>query len=74
MATKGACLSVSFFRWGSLIPLKVIFQGLGGLLKSKLALYLWVFSKVGLMYHFQNRLDILAQAILDNFHHLSKLY
>jgi hypothetical protein len=25
------------------------------------------------MYHFQNRLDKLAQAILDNFHHLSKL-
>ena len=29
-------MSVSFFRWGSLIPLKVTFQGLGGLLKSKL--------------------------------------
>ena len=41
-------MSVSFFRWGSLIPLKVTFQGLGGLLKSKLALCLWVFSHIGL--------------------------
>lgn len=45
-------MSVSFFRWGSLIPLKVTFQGLGGLLMSKLALCLWVFSHIGLMYHF----------------------
>ena len=44
-------MSVSFFRWGSLIPLKVTFQGWTGLLKSKLALCLWVFLHIGLMYH-----------------------
>ena len=49
---KWACLSVSFFRWGSLIPLKVTFQGWAGLLKSKLALCLWAFPPIGLMYHF----------------------
>ena len=45
-------MSVSFFRWGSLIPLKVTFQGWTGLLKSKLALCLWAFPPIGLMYHF----------------------
>ena len=62
MATKGACLGVSFFRWGSLIPLKVIFQGLGGLLKSKLALYLWAFSHIEPMYHFKTIYSLFERA------------
>ena len=36
----------------NLIPLKVTFQGKTGHEKSKLALCLWVFSHIGLMYHF----------------------
>ena len=35
----------------NLIPLKVTFQGWSGLLKSKLAPYLWAFPPIGLMYH-----------------------
>ena len=46
-------MSVSFFRWGSLIPLKVTFQGLGGLLMSKLALCLWDISIIDLMFNFE---------------------
>lgn len=39
-------MSVSFFRWGSLIPLKVTFQGKAGHEKSKLALYYGHFRRL----------------------------
>ena len=49
-SSKKSLLECIVFPLGQ--PLKVTFQGLGGLLKSKLALCLWVFSPIGLMYHF----------------------
>ena len=58
-------MSVSFFRWGSLIPLKVTFQGKAGHEKSKLALYLWAFSPIGLMCHsFKTRKSALDKKII----------
>ena len=50
-SSKKSLLECIVFRWGSLIPLKVTFQGWTGLLKSKLALCLWAFPPIGLMYH-----------------------